>query len=131
MQQEELQSAANVGQFHGVGAQEVFPHESMSSQPTPSSRCFESSCCAMSLRAASFFVFNFSDPVSYSRPVTGMTEMTSDIEAVTLQSPVDANRRHMHRPLTSSSVSSDVMNKSLVHHLFAFRRCLLNPRVFR
>ena len=130
MQQEELQSAANVGQFHGVGAQEVFPHESVSSQPTPSSRCFESSCCALSL-SRQFFVCNFFDPVSYSRPVTGMTEMTSDIEAVTLQSPVEANRRHVHRPVTSSSVLSDAMNKSLVHYVFAFRSCLLNPRVFR
>jgi hypothetical protein len=28
-------------------------------------------------------------------------------------------------------VLSDAMNKSLVHYVFAFRSCLLNPRVFR
>lgn len=38
MQQEELQTAANVSRFQGAPVPEVFPDESISSEPTPSSR---------------------------------------------------------------------------------------------
>jgi hypothetical protein len=39
MQQEELQSADSGAQRHGTRAQEVFPDESVSSLPSPASRC--------------------------------------------------------------------------------------------
>ena len=55
-----------------------------------------------------------SELVFCSRPFTAMTDMTSNAEQLTLQSPVEANRRHMQRVTTSDSMSSECMNKSLV-----------------
>jgi hypothetical protein len=56
-----------------------------------------------------------------------MTDVT-DTEHVALQSPVEANRRHMQRPPSSSSVSSDLMNKSLVSH-FPPLCCVFDPHL--
>jgi hypothetical protein len=52
-----------------------------------------------------------------------MTDMTSNAEQLTLQSPVEANRRHMQRLTTSNSVSSEWMTKSLVQIPYLNRFC--------
>ena len=118
MQQEELQSADSGVQRHGTRAQEVFPDDSVSSLPSPASRCVS----AKSNRALQRSVLRvFYKLVLCSRPFTAMTDAT-DTERVALQSPVEANRRHLQRPPSSSSVSSDLMNKSLV---YPFLSCCL------
>jgi hypothetical protein len=80
--------------------------------------------CILNFRTLHFscaFVLNLYQLTLYepSRPVTSMTDVSSNMELATLQSPVEMNRRHVQRPQTSDSMSSDVMNKSLVYYRFA------------
>jgi hypothetical protein len=49
-----------------------------------------------------------------SRPFTAMTDTSADGDSVTLQSPVEVNRRQIQRVSTSNSMLSGFMNKSLV-----------------
>jgi predicted RNase H-like nuclease len=123
MQQEELQSADSGAQRHGTRAQEVFPDESVSSLPSPASRCVSAKSNNAPAPSSSTLCFAcVFKRVLCSRPFTAMTDAT-DTESVALQSPVEANRRYMQRPPTSSSVSSDLMNKSLVSHFPATLLC--------